>query len=251
MPYEIIKSDAISGLEKLKSNSIKAIITSPPYKSSEGFSWKLMRELREESYRVLKNNGIMFLNFGQLAEDPERCFYIPQDFTIERGKNFMLSSVIAWVKSFPELGGQFTPTPGDRFLNHKWEPIYILYKRDIKLNRLAAGIPYKDKSNLKRYGHKKDRQCRGDVWFFPYSTVQTRDGHPYTWPKALCDNMIKLAGIPKRDIVLDPFCGSGMLGKSVLERKATFIGIERDAKYASKARRMLAKTQYAIDSEER
>lgn len=49
--------------------------------------------------------------------------------------------------------------------------------------------------------------------------------------------------LPKRAIVLDPFCGSGSTGVACKQLGIPFIGIELDPKWADIARRRLAETK--------
>src|SRR5207237_8642628 len=82
------------------------------------------------------------------------------------------------------------------------------------IDRLALGVPYQDKSNIARWSHTRgrDRRCRGNTWFIPYETIQSRTKerpHPATFPVALAQNCIKLHGISRVGTMLDPFLGIG------------------------------------------
>ena len=224
----VIRScDFKEGLSSLEDGSVDVVFTSPPYKTSEGFSWKLIDDLLWVVSRKLKDTGILYLNFGQLSEDPRR-FLDVQDVPY-----FQLGPVICWVKSIPELGGQFRPLPGHRWLNRKWEPIYILHKGGYKLDREAIGVPYRDKSNIVRRGHSSDSQCPGDVWFHPYETVQCRTGHPYQMPKSLIRRALRLAGVGPDSLVVDPFAGSGVVIEVATELGAQALGFDTNPEYAT------------------
>ena len=112
----------------------------------------------------------------------------------------------------------------------------------MKLDRLAIGVPFKDKSNIARRGHARDLRCRGNTWFIPYDTVQSRAEkfhHPGTFPVDLPRWCIRLHGRPGA-VVLDPFMGTGTtLVASVLEG-ADAIGIEVDPAYVAIAEARLA-----------
>jgi len=217
-----IQIDAIQGMKTIESNAVKSIITSPPYKYEEGYSDDLMRAIAQESFRVLKNDGILLINFSQLADDPQRHHRVALIF----GEYFKVGSEIAWVKSMPELGGRFTPTKSKWWLNRKYETIFVFGKEDAALDRLAAGVPYRDKSNLERFGHESDLQCRGDVWFIPYENKTGKSQHPYQFPDRLCELMLGLSGVKTGDLVVDPFCGSAILGKKCDDLGVDFIGFD-------------------------
>ena len=89
-----------------------------------------------------------------------------------------------------------------------------------------------------------DVQARSD-WFIPLCTGDERlkggDGkklHPTQKPEALLARVILSASRPD-DLVLDPFCGSGTTGAVAHRLRRRFIGIERDAAYASAARKRI------------
>ena len=55
--------------------------------------------------------------------------------------------------------GHFKPITSDRYLNHNHEAVFHFTPTGATpLNRLAIGVPFKDKSNIARWGHKRDRR---------------------------------------------------------------------------------------------
>src|SRR5580698_9450190 len=93
-----------------------------------------------------------------------------------------------------------------------------------------------------------DIQMRSD-WFIPLCTGDERlkgaDGkklHPTQKPEALLARAILAASQPD-DLVLDPFCGTGTTGAVARQLRRRFIGIERDAGYASAAERRIAEAE--------
>ena len=104
----------------------------------------------------------------------------------------------------------------------------------VQLDRLAIGVPFKDKTNIARRGHKRDKRCAGNVWFIPYKTVQSKAQkfyHPAGFPVALPERCIKLHG-KESAVVLDPFLGSGSTLVAAIQLGCSGIGIEIDTKYA-------------------
>jgi site-specific DNA-methyltransferase (adenine-specific) len=112
----------------------------------------------------------------------------------------------------------------------------------VKLDRLAIGVPFKDKSNIARRGHAQDLRCRGNTWFIPYDTVQSRAEkfhHPGTFPVTLPRWCIRLHGQPDAT-VLDPFAGTGTTVVAAALEGARGIGIELDPSYLAIARERVA-----------
>jgi site-specific DNA-methyltransferase (adenine-specific) len=112
----------------------------------------------------------------------------------------------------------------------------------VKLDRLAIGVPFKDKSNIARRGHPKDLRCRGNTWFIPYDTVQSKAEkfhHPSTFPLALPRWCIRLHG-RENAVVLDPFMGTGTTVVAAELENTRGIGIDCDPSYVEIARRRLS-----------
>ena len=58
---------------------------------------------------------------------------------------------------------------------------------------------------------KEDKRCKGNTWFIPYKTVNSKKEkgyHPATFPEELVDHCIKITDV-KEGKILDPFIGSG------------------------------------------
>ena len=112
----------------------------------------------------------------------------------------------------------------------------------VKLDRLAIGVPFKDKSNIARRGHAGDVRCRGNTWFIPSRTVQTKAAnfnHPGTCPVDLPRWCIRLHGRPGAR-VLDPFIGTGTTALAAALEGAEATGIEMDGEYLAIAAERVA-----------
>ena len=81
------------------------------------------------------------------------------------------------------------------------------------LDRHAIGVPYQDASNVDALGRAAgNRRCRGNTWFIPYETIQSRDQdrpHPATFPPRVPEYCLKLHGVPRTRVAMDPFLGPG------------------------------------------
>jgi site-specific DNA-methyltransferase (adenine-specific) len=143
--------------------------------------------------------------------------------------------------------GHFKPISSRRFLNDCHESIFHFTKTGrVEIDRLALGVPYQDKSNISRWRHTRgsDLRCRGNTWFIPYETIQSRAKerpHPATFPVQLAEWCIKLHGISRVHTMLDPFLG---IGNSAIAAQRCgvkeFIGFEIDETYLAEAKRRLS-----------
>jgi site-specific DNA-methyltransferase (adenine-specific) len=199
----VTQMDCRVGLALIPQNYIDLAITSPPYKDEDGYSDELMTTCLTHTFRVLKPNSLFFLNFGHLAEDKERPFRVLR---MALMAGFQLNDTIVWAKN------HFKPIQGNKRMNNLTEFVFLLYKDKMPvLNRLAIGVPYKDKSNAKRFNGGLDLRCRGNLWEIPYQTINKKIEklHNDRFPIGLPTFCIKLSNVPDGGLVLDPFAGSG------------------------------------------
>jgi len=231
--------------------SVDVVVTSPPYniglayrsyrdRLTEGDYLDWMAEISAEVARVLKPGGSFFLNIAGSSSQP----WLPFELMVRLREIFVLQNHITWVKSIAiedVTYGHFKPVNSERYVNRNHEHVFHLtLDGSVKLARVAAGVPFTDKSNIARRGHQQDRRCRGDTWFIPYETVQAKRQkyfHPGTFPVALPEACLTLHGGVGEDlVVLDPFMGTGTTLVAAERIGARGIGIDSDLSYVSVAR---------------
>jgi site-specific DNA-methyltransferase (adenine-specific) len=243
-PHTILHGDCLTELPKLSGGAFDVVVTSPPYNLDLAYD-AYRDSLGEQEYldwmvqvctairRVLVPDGSFFLNISGSNRSP----WLPFELIVRLRRLFVLQNHITWIKSIAmahDSVGHFKPLAGARYLNHNHEHIFHLtLDGAVKLDRLAVGVPFKDKSNIARRNHARDLRCRGNTWFIPYPTVQTRAAkfnHPGTFPVDLPLWCIRLHG-KAQGRILDPFMGTGttMIAAALAGMNAT--GIELDAGY--------------------
>ena len=258
--------DCLSGMQtNLAPKSVNVVVTSPPYNigikygahkddlpREKYLAW--MSEFGRQVKRVLADDGSLFLNIGNTPKDQ----WIAWDVAQVLRKEFVLQNVIHWVKSIAiskaDVGnysgissdiavGHYKPIVSNRFLNDCHEYIFHFTKTgDADLNKLAVGVPYQDKSNIGRWRKaSQDSRDRGNTWFIPYETIKSRSErpHPATFPVKLPEMCLKLHGITKEMLALDPFLGIGSSAVACLRLGIPFIGFDIDEAYLEEAARRL------------
>lgn len=196
----ILNEDCRDISDIIPDDTIDLIVTSPPYKDCDNYTEDLITDVFSECYKVLKNDGLMFVNFGHLAEDKKRPYRV-LDLICDTGFNF--TETIVWIKK------HYRPIQGKRRVNNLFEFIWVFYKKKMpELNRLSIGVPYEDKSNVGRFSDI-DLKCPGNVWVVDYETIQSKEQklHNDRFPVEIPRRCIKLSG--KTGSLLDPFAGSG------------------------------------------
>jgi site-specific DNA-methyltransferase (adenine-specific) len=252
----VIHGDCLTELRTMGTESVDVVVTSPPYNIGVAYrsyddkrpkrsylDW--LQEIGHQVGRVLKWDGSFFLNVGSTSTDPWVAF----DVALAFKEIFVLQNTILWAKSVSigaDTVGHFKPITSRRFLNNNHESIFHFTKTgEVKIDRLSVGVPFKDKSNISRWGHERDRRCAGNVWFIPYKTVRSKAqkfDHPAGFPVELPARCIKLHGV-KEATVLDPFAGTGTTLVAAESLGCNGIGIEIDRQYAEKAVERLRRVQ--------
>jgi site-specific DNA-methyltransferase (adenine-specific) len=259
--FDLRQVDCLEGLRSLEDESIDVVVTSPPYNietkyrtyhdgaaRDEYLEWCCAwgKELR----RVLRPEGSLFLNLGATPSNP----LLPYQVVLRFSEFLVLQNTIHWIKAISialKQGshfsrGHFKPIRSPKFLNDCQEFIFHFTRTGgVKIDRLSIGVPYQHKSNIKRWNHTqgRDRRCRGNTWFIPYKTIQSRDKqrpHPATFPVELAENCFRLHGASLETVGLDPFLGLG--SSAVAARNCglrNFVGFEIDDCYLGLARERL------------
>ncbi len=102
-----------------------------------------------------------------------------------------------------------------------------------------SASPYQDPSNVARWQAAGGGvRCRGNTWFMPYDTIQSRDKdrpHPATFPPRLPEYCLRLHGLERVKTVADPFLGLGSTAVACATLGVDFVGIELDEGYLNEA----------------
>ena len=254
--------DAVALLGALDPASVGVIVTSPPYNlgiryrtyddgkpRDEYLEWT-DRWVREAA-RVLAPAGSLFLNVGAKPSEPWTALDVAQ----QARAHLQLQNIIHWVKSIAiekalagtQAGladdlavGHYKPINSERFLNDCHEFVFHFTPEGrTPLDRRSVGVKYQDKSNIGRWqAASSDLRCRGNTWFIPYDTIQSRDRerpHPATFPPRLPEQCLRLHGLSRAGLVVDPFLGLGSTAVACARLRVNFIGIELDEHYLREA----------------
>ncbi|WP_191569595.1 DNA-methyltransferase [Paracoccus yeei] len=244
----IIEGDCLASLRLMPTDSVDVVVTSPPYNIGIRYgsyddrlpretylAW--LAEIGRELSRVMSAQSSLFLNVGSTNADP----WIAMDVANAFRPIFALQNTISWTKSIAvgdDTIGHFKPINSRRYLNNNHETIFHFTQGGTtEIDRLAVGVPFKDKSNIARWGHERDKRCAGNVWFIPYRTVRSKAqkfDHPAGFPVELPQRCIKLHGRSDA-VVLDPFLGSGTTLVAAQQLGCRGIGIEIDSGYVATA----------------
>lgn len=262
MVSEIICDDCLDVMRGMDDCSIDLTITSPPYEAlrkyhgQAPFTFDTFKPMARELYRITKNGGVVVWVIGDQTVNGS-----------ESGSSFRQALY------FMECGFRLHDTmiyhKTGLTMNHnryeqEFEYMFILSKGKPKtFNPIRIPTKYPEKptarqasrfsetdekmrrarSGKKRKPVGKDK-IKGNVWYYPTGkNHSTKDDfafeHPAIFPEQLAADHIASWSNPG-DLILDPFCGSGTVGKMAALAGRDFIGIDIDPQYCELSRRRIA-----------
>ncbi len=260
----IYTMDCIRGIRELvEGESIDVVVTSPPY--NIGIDYLSYRDNKSESEyldwiaaaaaelkRVLKPGGSFFLNVGGKPSEP----LWPLKIAARCAEVFTLQNTIHWIKSiaiaksdmggYPHVlqdltAGHFKPVHSEAYLNGCHEYIFhFTADGSVTLDKLAVGVEYQDKTNQGRWKSAGPLRDRGNTWFIPYETIHESRPHPSTFPVKLPEMCLKLHGLSRARVCLDPFMGIGTTALACVRLGVGYLGFEIDPGYVSIANERIA-----------
>ena len=244
----IIFGDAEETLPELPAGSIDLVFTSPPYFNArpdyseyaayEEYLGK-MRMVIQQCHRLLADGRFFVINVAPVLirranrNEASRRIAVPFDLHrlfIEEGFDFV--DDIIWEKP---SGAGWATGRGRRFaadrnpLQYKAVPVteYVLVYRkhtDHLIDHLIRNHPDQEAVADSKIG---DDYERTNVWKISPTFSKK---HPAVFPEALVERVIKYYSF-KGDVVLDPFAGSGTLGKVAVGLGRRFVLSETDPNY--------------------
>ena len=213
-------------MDELPDNSVHLMVTSPPYNVSKQYDddltleeyRQLLRNVWEETYRVLVPGGRACINIANLGRKP----YIPlHAYIVEDMQKirFLMRGEIIWNKASsasPSTAWGSWLSAANPVLRDIHEYI-LIYSKDT-YSRSGKG----KKNSIK----KEDfLEWTKSVWTFPAVSAR-RIGHPAPFPEELPHRLIQLYTF-KDDVILDPFVGSGTTCISALRDKRNYVGYDK------------------------
>jgi len=247
MSYKLLQGDCIEQMKTIKSDSVDAIITDPPY-GTTACKWDSVIPfdlMWEQLNRIIKPNGAIVL-FGSQPFTSALIMSNPKNFKYE------------WIW-FKNMGGN--PLNAKKTPMKQHENIIVFGKGKtnyypIKEERAKSGLNRVRSSaiiggNIKDdavYGKTNVIKTKYDDLRYP-KTVQSfnvqRGLHPTQKPISLMEYLIKTY-TNENETVLDFTMGSGSTGVACVNTNRNFIGIERDDKYFEIATNRIKENEYNL-----
>ena len=234
----IIFNKSAEKMDDLIDNCVSLTVTSPPYNvgklsdnnlSDEDY-WKLMKQCFKEVYRVTESGGRLVLNVANLGRKP----YIPfsnmfTDLMLDLG--FLMRGEIIWQKS----KGANANFAWGSWLSASNPVIRDIHEYCLVFSKEGMSKGSKGKSTI-----EKDEFMESTLSIWNINPARAKKiGHPAPFPVELAERFINLYSYEK-DLILDPFIGSGTTALAASKLKRSYIGYEVNAEYCKLAEKRLA-----------
>ncbi|NTI49006.1 site-specific DNA-methyltransferase [Agrobacterium rhizogenes] len=245
----LYNGDCAEILPTLPDASVNLIVTSPPYNIGKAYERRarlddyvaFQRSVITDCHRVLRANGSICWQVGNYVDDGE---IVPIDslvIPIFRELGMKIRSRIIWTFGH---GMHCTRRLSGRHETVVWATISDDYLFDLDAIRVPQKYPQKRHYKGPKKGELSGNPLGknpGDVW--EISNVKNRHpektAHPCQFPEELVQRLVLSLTAPG-EIVLDPFAGSGTVGKVCSRLGRPSILIERDEAYCDLIRERLA-----------
>ncbi|QMU66629.1 MAG: site-specific DNA-methyltransferase [Flavobacteriaceae bacterium] len=230
-------------MSSIPNNSLHLMITSPPYNVSKEYDedlslkeyLQMLKNVFEETYRVLVNGGRACVNVANLGRKP----YIPlsdyiSKMMIEIG--FNMRGEIIWNKAAsasPSTAWGSWMSASNPTLRDIHEYILVFSKGDYKRDRKKTEKEYRE-NTIARDDFMKWTKS---IWTFNAESAR-RIGHPAPFPIDLPYRLIQLYSFTN-DIILDPFMGSGTTAIAALKSNRKYVGFDTNQEYVHLAEKRI------------
>ena len=232
-------------MSELPDKSVHLVVTSPPYhvgmEFEKGISyaehWDNMQAVMDECSRVLVPGGIMAINVGDIhnfkgAKGSNAFTQIQlvghKYQTFLRKRQVYLTDQIVWVKTTHAQSRDVSKAWSDKIPHTGYriivshDPVYIYRKKG------ERQTPTEEVALTSFISKEQWSQWASGVWMI--NRVPKLEGHPAIFPDELVRRLVLMFSFEK-DIVLDPFLGSGTTVKVARELNRQGIGYERALQY--------------------
>lgn len=197
---------------------------------------ELVENVLQESKRVLKNTGSVFLHCDKTASHQIRVM-MDKVFGRENFQSEIIWSYKRWSNAKKGLlNAHQVIFFYSKTQDFKFNTLYTDYSattnldqilQDRERNENGKSVYKKDENGNVILGKEKKGVPLSDVWEIPYLNpkAKERTGYPTQKPVLLLNQILNIV-TTEGDLVVDPFCGSGTTCVSAKSLKRQFIGID-------------------------
>lgn len=241
---KIYNEDCKVTLNRMITNSLDLVITSPPYFNAKDYSqyinvqdyMKQMKDIFSLVYDKLKESRMCVINISPVLVEREK----------RSKQSYRIPLPFYYVPMMEEIGFEFlediiwkkpdgaVPNRNGGFYRHR-KP--VAYKPNVVTEYILVfkkPAPFLIDKVIKNESLVEDGYERTNVWEF---NPDTKNWHPAPFPQALVERVVKYYSY-ENDVVYDPFAGSGTTGKVCEKLNRQWIMSEINTDYFEKIKKL-------------
>lgn len=272
---QVLLGDCSDVLQGIPDDSIDLIFTSPPYadqrKSTYGgispdkyVDWFMPRA--EQFMRVLKPTGTFILNIKERVVDGERHVYVIELILEMRRQGWLWTEEFMWHKknSHPGKWPNRFRDNWERLLQFNKSKAFAMYQEAVmvpvgdwaksRLAKLSQTDLARDEFKVGSGFGKNVSNWVGRERVYPNNVLHMATecynrNHSAAFPVDLASWFVRLFTKP-RDVVLDPFIGSGTTAVAALQLARDFVGVDLNAEYVETALTRISEARLGLSGKE-
>jgi len=271
---QVYLGDCTERLKELDSDSIDLIVTSPPYADQRSKTYggitpdnyvEWFLPVSEELLRVLKPTGTFILNIKEKVVNSERHTYVLELILAMRKQKWLWTEEFIWHKKncYPGKWPNRFRDSWERLLQFNKNRKFKMFQEEVmvptgdwaktRLKKLSKTDTTRDESKVgsgfgKNISNWTNRDKAYPTNVLQLATECSNKNHSAAFPSHLPEWFIKLF-TSERDVVLDPFAGSGTTLKIARRMNRHSIGIEINKEYYCQILEELNERQYLLMEE--
>jgi len=252
---ELIQGDCLEKMKDIPDKSIDMVLTSPPYDNLRTYNGSLdwgehiWKPVIQELFRIVRDGGVVVWVVGDATIKGSETGTSFRQALYFKEVGFNLHDTMIWEKQTFTATGALKTRYAQVF-----EYMFVFTKGNIKTfnpikDRPTKGIrkkhgtvrqidgTTKKQSSLGKIYSDKEAQ-RFNIWRINTEVSNNNRFHPAQFSEKLANDHI-LSWSNEGDTILDPFAGSGTVGKMAKQLNRNCILIEKDLAYCEIAEKRI------------
>jgi site-specific DNA-methyltransferase (adenine-specific) len=247
---ELIQGDCLEKMKDIPDNSVDMVLTSPPYdnlrsyKDSLDWGEHIWKPVIEELFRVIKKGGVVVWVVGdstfkgsetgtsfKQALWAKECGFNLHDTMIYQKITCAMPSPNRYLSNFEYMFVFSSGKPKTyNLIEDRKNRFPERWGKGRKVRKKDGSWSYRENYKAKEYGR------RFNIWQYNNggqgygSSDKFANEHPATFPEQLAHDHI-ISWSNEGDMILDPFAGSGTVGKMAKQLNRNCILIEKVEEY--------------------
>ena len=249
---KIYNENCIETMARMPDGFVDLVVTSPPYdglRTYNGYSFPF-EGIAKELFRITKYNGVVVWVVGDATVNGSETGTSFKQALFFKECGFNLHDTMIYQKN------SYPFPPSNRYYQ-QFEYMFILSKKAPKtFNGIRQETKWRKKTSelsttrnadgntvaMKYEKGKRDR-LKDNVWLFNTGYMRSSKDkiafqHSATFPEQLANDHI-ISWSNERDLVYDPFMGSGTTAKMAMLNKRNYIGSEISKEYCDIAEKRI------------